>query len=147
MQDDPGRRKAPGLFFERGGDMPKPKNPIRQRTKAGPITATADVPLRKALSEEFYAINLKITASPEDWVSLYPIGLADPEYLGNLILINFAKPVYEAKISRIEYPPPRGIHARFKGEDVVSIFMHEARNYAAAAYTIISYWLKRPQTE
>jgi hypothetical protein len=127
--------------------MPKATHEIRQRTKGGPITATADLPLRKALKREAYSLKLKIVASPEDWWSLYTIALADPEYLGKLILINLAKPVYEEKITKIDHPPPRGIHAPIKGKDVVGFLMHEARKYAAAAYTVVSYWVKRPNAE
>lgn len=78
---------------------------------------------------------------------LYRLSLSDPEYLGKQILIQLAQPVYIEKLEKLDYVTPRGMHAKSANGLKIADFMHEARRFAAAVYTVVSFWLKKPEKE
>lgn len=131
----------------------KKKHDIRQRQKNAPISADADIPLRKPEPEgsilSLLPENLKftITASPQDWMTLYRMALTDPEYLGRQIMIQLAQPVYQEKLENLDYTIPRGMHAKSANGLTRAEFMHEARKFAAAVHAVVSYWVKKPKEE
>lgn len=124
------------------------KKIFHQRKKGDPISYDGSVdpiplpyPRQKdsKLPSPPDTLTLKIKASPQDWHTLYLLAQADPEYLGKLILINVANPVYEKFLSREELHLPGGLHSEVRQQ-----FMSEARNYTAASFTILSHWAKTP---
>lgn len=98
-------------------------------------------------------LTLYIKAMPQDWRTLFRLGETDPAYLGQLLFINIIKPIYERFLLKEDYPPPRGVHAEPEDQEspyalgLREQFMWEARNYAAAAYTVLRHWGKRPGDE
>ena len=131
----------------------KKKHDIRQRRKSDPIAADVDIPLRKFEPEGSISsltperLRFTITAYPEDWEMLYCLALTDPEYLGKQILIQLARPVYQEKLEQLYSPMPRGMHARSANGLKMADFMHQARRYAAAAHTVVVFWIKKPKKE
>jgi hypothetical protein len=135
---------------------------LRQRKKGEPIRykgADDPIPLPWGGQEGSQILSLpptlvidKITATPQDWRTLYHLALADPEYLGNLLVHHVIRPVYEKFLSKEDFPLPRGIHAKPEDQDPYVLglrdqFMWDARNYAAAAYTVIRHWRGKPREE
>lgn len=135
---------------------------FRQRKKGAPITYDAQddpIPLPWARQKNSRLpwppaeLRLKITASPNDWETLYIMSQATPELLGLLIFKHIAEPVYERFLIRETHPLPRGVHAEPEdSEDKYALgkrqlFMWQARCYAAAAYTVIRSWKKRSREE
>jgi len=135
---------------------------IRQRKKGAAITFNGeDEPIRLPWAKQTKSelpflpadLTLYIRALPQDWRTLYHLGETDPEYLGQLLFKKVIKPVYERFLVRKDHPPPRGIHAEPEDREnpyalgLREQFMWEARNYAAAAYTVLSYWNQKPRDE
>jgi hypothetical protein len=122
----------------------KKKNLFYQHKKGEAIKYQGEVepiPLSPALFSSG-KLNLEIKASINDWNTLYLLAEAAPEYLGKLIKFYIAKPVYEEFLSREGTNLPRGLHNMEE-----QLFMDDARRYAAAAYTVLSHWAKRPLTD
>jgi hypothetical protein len=122
----------------------KTKNLFHQRKKGEPITydgSIEPIPFPLGSREGPSALTIKITASPEDWQTLFLLVEADPEHLGKLIKFYIATPIYEDFLTREGANLPRGRHEA--GE---KLFMDKARRYAAAAYTVISHWATGPIT-
>lgn len=92
------------------------------------------------------SVSLKITATLQDWETLYTHFLDDPKSLGTLISAFFLQPVFDEHLKDTYSPRPRGVHCveGVKGEKEGD-FMAEARRYAAAAYVICQYWLKKDE--
>jgi len=132
---------------------------IRQRKKGDPITVDGRIPIHTHKQEgstlPFLTepIAVKITASEKDWQVLFNLAEGDPEYLGNLIHIHIARPVYEKYLHRLDYPPSRGIQSKPEDKEnpcAISArqkFMWKAQSYAVAAYTILSYWKRKHERE
>lgn len=91
-------------------------------------------------------VSLKVSATLQDWKTLYTYSLDDPESLGTLIFNFFLQPVFDKHLKDTYSPRPRGVHCveGVKGEEEGD-FMAEARRYAAAAYVICQYWLKKDE--
>jgi len=129
------------------------KRDIRQRRKSDPISMDADIPLRRPAQEGSMRslsperLKFTITASPRDWMTLYLMALNDPEHLGTQILIQMAQPVYQEKLEKLDYTVPRGRHAKSINGVAIEDIIHEIRRHAAAAHTVVAFWIKRPQQE
>lgn len=118
------------------------KKLIDQRKKGEPITydgSVEPIPLPFGNQEGPNKLTLKIKASTQDWNTLFLLAEAAPEHLGKLIRFYVTTPVYEKFLSREESHLPRGFH-----NEARQLFMDEVRRYAAAAYTVLSHWAKRP---
>lgn len=135
---------------------------IRQRKKGSHITFDGNeepipLPWAKQTNSELPIpppdLTLYIRALPQDWRALYHLGETDPEYLGQLLFIKVIKPVYERFLVKEDYSPPRGVHAEPEDQEnpyalgLREQFMWEARNYTAAAYTVLSHWGQKPRDE
>lgn len=101
-----------------------------RRNKKSPLTVEGEVPLSQGES-----LKLKISAPPETWETLYGLSSGRPEYVGNLIWLNFAKPASD----HLNSPRPRGVH---KGRDK---FMFKMKELIPYVYYCVAYWLKEPQ--
>jgi len=75
------------------------------------------------------------------------MALNDPEHLGTQILIQMAQPVYQEKLEKLDYTVPRGRHAKSINGVAIEDIMHEIRRHAAAAHTVVAFWIKQPQEE
>jgi hypothetical protein len=121
------------------------KNLFQQRKKGEPITYDGSfdpIPLPFGNQEGPNKLTLKIKASPQDWNTLFLLAEATPEHLGKLIQFYIARPAYEKCLKKEGSNLPRGLH-----NVVEQLFMDDARRYAAAAYTVLSHWAKRPLTK
>ncbi|MFZ5447056.1 MAG: hypothetical protein ACOZFS_00255 [Thermodesulfobacteriota bacterium] len=120
----------------------KTKNLFHQRKKGEPITYDGNIepiPFPLGSREGPNALTLKITASPEDWQTLFLLAEADPEHLGKLIKFYITNPIYEHYLTKEEINQTRGVH------DIAERnFMDRARRYAVATYTVLSQWAKGP---
>ena len=120
------------------------KNLFHQRQKGEPITydgSVEPIPFPLGNREGPIALNLKITASPQDWDTLFILAEAAPEHLGKLIKFYITTHVHEKFLSKERINQPRGVH-----NEARQLFMEQVRRYAAAAYAALSYWVKNPQS-
>lgn len=120
------------------------KNLFHQRKKGALITydgSIEPVPFPLGNREGPRTLTLKITASPQDWNTLFLLAEAAPEHLGKLINFFVTIPVYEKFLSKEEGNLHRGLH-----NEARQLFMEQARRYAAAAYAVLSYWAEHPLT-
>ena len=116
------------------------KNSFHQRQRGAPITydgSVEPIPFPLGNREEPNTLTLKITASPQDWNTLFLLAEAAPEHLGKLIKFYITSNVYEKFLSKEGINQPRGFHNAAE-----QLFMDEARRYAAAAHTVLSHWAK-----
>jgi hypothetical protein len=128
--------------------MTREKKLFHQRKKGEPITydgSAKPLPLpfegkdRSEWPWPLDKLTLKIIASPQDWNTLNVLSEANPEYLGNLIRLHIANPVYKKFLSKEKSNLPRGFH-----NEARQILMEQTRRYAAAAYAVFSHWANRP---
>ena len=123
--------------------MPRAKkNLFHQRQKGEPITydgSVEPIPFPLGNREGPIALNLKITASPQDWDTLFILAEAAPEHLGKLIKFYITTHVHEKFLSKEGINQPRGFH-----NEARQLFMEQARRYAAAACAVFSHWAKHP---
>jgi len=131
----------------------KKKNENSQQQKKG-INATLLLPKNDFFPKDdgLSRIEIYMSATPDNWSKLYYLGndIEGLQYLGTLIFHHAIRPGYERYASSLDNPPPRGIHAVDTGDPkdgTEAEFMADSRNYIAAAVTVISYWINKPEDE
>lgn len=77
-------------------------------------------------------VEMKITADPRSWERIFYLANREPEYLGNLFYLHFAKPAF----NRLNSTPSRGVH---RGREE---FMVKMRLGIPIVYCWVYLWLR-----
>lgn len=101
-----------------------------KKSKKSTLTVTEGFPF------PFESIPLKISGMPDAWYRLYALS-AKPGELGSFIYLHFVAPAVRHLVSNC----PRGPH-KFRAE-----FINKIKNLAGYNYSLLEYWLKRPEEE
>jgi hypothetical protein len=106
---------------------------ISQRNKKSnkaPLAVTETFPF------PFESIQLKISGTPDAWFRLYALS-AKPKELRSFLYVHFVAPA----VRHLVVKRPRGAH-KFRAE-----FINKIKNLSGYNYSLLEYWLKRPEEE